>query len=66
MYGTNHELRFISGLGYHRPREFRVDTSRIHLLKQYIASCENRERWGDIDKDAVVQFAELCLAQEGR
>lgn len=52
-WDTRHELDFVMRLAGKR--------NGRALLERYLASCHKRERWGEIDGDAMIAFVEELL-----
>lgn len=57
---TEHEIIFLSGIG--RWGTYKKD--RIRPLRGYISSCNNRDDWGGIDKQKVLEYAKSLLEME--
>jgi len=56
---TIHEKRFLNNLGSYSPRS----GDRKNLLKKYHAAATKRQRWGDVDKDAVINHVVASIAK---
>ena len=56
---TQDEIQFIKHLGKHTlcNENYQGPRDRQELLSGYLAGCTQRENWGGIDKDAVMEFA---------
>lgn len=59
---TTHEIAFLRKLGTYNEHTKRIP--RSELLRGYLAGCQKRTIWENINKDKVVAFAEAELARE--
>lgn len=54
---TLDEERFIRNLGKHSPLKLPRET----LLKGYLEGCRKRNRWGELDKSAILNTVHVEL-----
>lgn len=64
---TIHEIKFINSIGTNlwSQKSDRVRAcTRTLLLQKYLKSCDNRQKWGGVDKKEVVAFVQKLLNTE--
>ena len=64
MWTTKNELEFLNGIGRNKwpNNELFLDrTKRSDIIIGYIAASHNRDDWGEIDKEFVVNYARSML-----
>lgn len=62
-FGMWNEIEFLRRLGEWRPNLYRQHT-RAALLLGYLRSCERRDDWGGLDREALIELARNYLRQE--
>jgi hypothetical protein len=64
FWKTEHEIKFINGLGFHRTdirAPLSQKTDRETYILKYLESCKNRHNWEDIDKEKAIKYAKGSL-----
>ena len=57
MWKTEQEIKYLINIGHTMTNP----PSRLKLLAGYLEGCEKRERWGEIEKDEVIDFVKRQL-----